>query len=77
MNLFNLDGKIALITGGNGGIGLGIAKGFLSHGASVALLGRNKTKLENSKNEIIEKFGVDRVMALQCDVTNRHEIATT
>ena len=77
MNLFNLDGKVALITGGNGGIGLGIAKGFLSHGASVVLLGRNKTKLENSKKEIVEKFGTDSVMALKCDVTNRNEIATT
>ena len=46
MSLFNLKDKIALITGGNGGIGLGIANGFLSEGASVILLGRNKDKLE-------------------------------
>ena len=51
MSLFNLKDKIALITGGNGGIGLGIANGFLSAGASVILLGRNKDKLDIAKKK--------------------------
>jgi 2-deoxy-D-gluconate 3-dehydrogenase len=44
MNLFSLTGKTALDTGGNGGIGLGMARGLAGSGATVAIAGRDKTK---------------------------------
>jgi 2-deoxy-D-gluconate 3-dehydrogenase len=44
MNPFDLQGKTALVTGGNGGIGLGIAKGLARAGAQVAIAGRNEAK---------------------------------
>jgi 2-deoxy-D-gluconate 3-dehydrogenase len=44
MNPFDLKGKTALVTGGNGGIGLGIAKGLAQAGANVAIAGRNEAK---------------------------------
>ena len=75
MSLFNLKDKIALITGGNGGIGLGIANGFLSEGAAVILLGRNKDKLEAAKKKIINEYDDSRVLAEQCDVTKRSDIS--
>ena len=42
--LFDLTGKVALVTGGNGGIGLGMAQGMASCGASIVIAGRNEAK---------------------------------
>jgi 2-deoxy-D-gluconate 3-dehydrogenase len=44
MDLFDLEGKAALVTGGNGGIGLGMAKGLAAAGAKLAIAGRDKAK---------------------------------
>jgi 2-deoxy-D-gluconate 3-dehydrogenase len=42
--VFDLGGKVALVTGGNGGIGLGIARGLREAGAQIAIAGRNEAK---------------------------------
>ena len=44
MNLFDLSGRVAIVTGGNGGIGLGMAEGLAAAGATLVLAGRNTTK---------------------------------
>ncbi len=44
MQMFDLTGKAAIVTGGNGGIGFGIAEGLAEAGASVMLAGRNQAK---------------------------------
>jgi 2-deoxy-D-gluconate 3-dehydrogenase len=44
MNLFDLTGKVAIVTGGNGGIGLGMATGLADAGATIVLAGRNESK---------------------------------
>jgi 2-deoxy-D-gluconate 3-dehydrogenase len=46
MTIFDLSKRVALVTGGNGGIGLGMAKGLAAAGAAVVIAGRNKTKAQ-------------------------------
>jgi len=72
--MFNLEGKVAFVTGGNGGIGLGMAKGFIEHGASVTLAARNEEKLASAVNEIADMGVADRVMSVACDVVDRDSI---
>ena len=52
MKLFNLTDKVALITGGNGGIGLAMAKAIGEAGATVVIAGRNEDKNRNSIEEL-------------------------
>ena len=52
MAIFDLQKKVAFITGGNGGIGLGMAKGLAAAGASVVIAGRNKAKAQSALSEL-------------------------
>ena len=66
--MFDLTGKIALVTGGNSGIGLAIAHGLARAGAGVAIAGRNADKNAAALREL-ETYGV-KTTALQVDVRN-------
>ena len=50
--LFDLKGKVAIITGGNGGIGLGMARGLADAGADIAVVGRNEAKSSEAAAEL-------------------------
>src|SRR5271155_1262538 len=67
--LFDLTGRVAVVTGGNGGIGRGIALGLALAGAAVAVLGRNDEKNQRVLSEL-KAIGVPS-MAVKLDVTNR------
>ncbi|MFP3942354.1 MAG: SDR family NAD(P)-dependent oxidoreductase [Alphaproteobacteria bacterium] len=63
---FDLDGKVALVTGGNGGIGLGMAEALARAGADVMIWGRNADKNAEARDRL-SGYGT-RVAALQVDV---------
>lgn len=69
IKLFALEGNVALITGGNGGIGRSIAIGLAEAGASVAIFGRNREKNKKILSEL-KKIGISSLV-LQVDITNR------
>src|SRR5207253_463595 len=52
MSLFDLSGRVAIVTGGNGGIGLGMAKGLAAAGAAVVVAARNREKSERAVGEL-------------------------
>ena len=72
MNFFNLTGKVALVTGGNGGIGLAYAKGLIKAGAKVAIWGRNTTKNEAAMKEL-EALGGE-AKDFVCDVMDTESV---
>jgi len=57
MSLFDLSGRVAVVTGGNGGIGLGMAEGLAAAGASVVLAGRNAGKGAAAVKQIAQAGG--------------------
>ena len=67
MTSFDLHQRVALVTGGNGGIGLGMAKGLAAAGASVVIAGRNKTKAQAALGELRAAGG--RAEFVEIDVT--------
>ena len=71
--LFDLTGKVAVVTGGNGGIGLGMARGLADAGASVAVVGRNEAKslaaVADLKGRGVKAIGV------ATDVTDKAAVA--
>jgi 2-deoxy-D-gluconate 3-dehydrogenase len=69
---FDLTGKVAIITGGNGGLGLGIAKGLASEGCAVALVGRNQEKIDKAVAEMKE-IGATAI-GVKADVSKEDDV---
>ncbi len=73
MNLFDLSGKVALVTGASSGLGVQFAKALARQGADIAIAARRVEKLEAVKKEI-EAIGV-KCFAVKCDVTDNAAVA--
>lgn len=70
--MFNLNGKVAIVTGASSGLGADAARAYVEHGAAVALLARRKDKLDALAAELKEKGGT--VIAVECDVVNEDQV---
>ena len=69
---FDISGKVALVTGGNGGIGLGFAKGIAAAGGNVVIWGTNESKNDAALEEL-KTFGT-QVAAMKCDVSDSEQV---
>src|SRR3954467_9845710 len=68
MNIFDLSGRVAVVTGGNGGIGLGIAQALASSGCNVSIWGRNAEKNKSAAATMASMPG--KVDTRICDVSD-------
>lgn len=83
MKMFDLSGRVAIVTGGNGGIGLGMAKGMAEAGAAIVVAGRDAAKNAAAVKEIqglgatasaiaVDVLKEDSCRALIADTVKRH-----
>jgi 2-deoxy-D-gluconate 3-dehydrogenase len=70
---FDLSGKVAIVTGGNGGIGLGMAQGLAEAGAAIAVVGRNEAKSMAAVAELTARGA--KAIAVTSDVTDKSAVA--
>lgn len=70
--MFDLKGRVTVITGASSGLGKQMAKGFAKQGSDLVIMARRVEKLEELKLEL-EKEGI-KVLPVKCDVTNTEEI---
>ena len=70
--MFDLKGRVAVISGASSGLGKQMARGFAKQGANLVLLARRLERLEELKKEL-EELGI-KVLAVKCDVTSTEDI---
>src|ERR1700710_3211827 len=70
---FDLTGRVAIVTGGNGGIGLGMARGLAEAGAAIAIVGRNAAKSDAAVAELKQRGA--KAISVIADVTDKAAVA--
>src|SRR5678816_2467836 len=71
--MFDLQGKVAIVTGGNGGIGLGMARGLVGAGARVVVAGRNRDKSLGAVRDL-DQLRAGSALAIEVDVTDESSV---
>jgi 2-deoxy-D-gluconate 3-dehydrogenase len=72
-DMFDLSGKVAIVTGGNGGIGLGMARGLAGAGARVVVAARNPAKSGAAVDELA-RLGAGGSVAIEVDVADEKSV---
>jgi 2-deoxy-D-gluconate 3-dehydrogenase len=72
-SLFDLSGRVAIVTGGNGGIGLGMASGLAEAGAAIAVVGRNEAKSAAAVTGLQQRGA--KAISVAADVTDKSAVA--
>jgi len=70
--VFDLKGKVAIVTGGNGGIGLGMARGLATAGARIIVAGRDQKKSSAAVDDLKGRGAEAHAVAV--DVTDQHAV---
>ena len=73
LKLFDLDGRVAIVTGGGSGIGRQMAEGLAEAGASLLVCARNLERCEQAAEDLSQRFGVP-ALAARCDVRRPQDI---
>lgn len=73
IDLFRLDGRVALVTGGTKGLGKSIAEGLASAGAEIAIASRHQEETEQVAASIARQYGC-RAIGMACDVTKEQDV---
>jgi 2-deoxy-D-gluconate 3-dehydrogenase len=73
MDLFDLSGKVAIVTGGNGGLGRGMAQGLAAAGADIVIAARNASKTAETATAFRQQYGV-KVLEVQVDVCDTNNV---
>ena len=79
IKLFDLTGRVAIVTGGSKGLGKAIAEGLASAGSSVVLVSRNREEIVDAASDVAVDYGV-KTLGIQADVTDQaamEELAST
>lgn len=71
--MFNLKGRVAVVSGASSGLGVQMATAFARQGASLVLLARRKERLDELKEKLEKEFGTE-VLTIKCDVTSTDDI---
>ena len=74
MKLFDLTGKVALLTGASKGMGLAMATGLAQHGATVIISARKQDQLEVAATQINGLVGADRAVPVACNVGYKEQL---
>lgn len=72
-NIFNLTGKVAIVTGASGGLGAQISRAFAESGAHVVILARRFEKLESLSKDLA--YTGKKILPIKCDITKEDEVS--
>jgi gluconate 5-dehydrogenase len=71
--MFDLTGKVAVVSGASSGLGKQMAEAFAGQGANLVILARRIERLEEFAEELRGKYGI-KVLPVKCDVTSSEDI---